>query len=155
VSEPARVHARAGPRAAYFVPDEVEPDAPVEPGVELGVLELESDVVPEPVVDPEVVVSVELGEDGAVDGDADGVRSAGRSLTRPLPLSVQPVASVATSARAERPSSALFMNAPPLCVSTVWRRSKPSATHCVATARFTSRKMRGMEGERDEDRGGA
>jgi len=131
VSEPARVDARAGVEAAYFVPDGLAPDVPEEPGVELGVLELESDVVPEPEGDPGVVVSVvELGDGGMVDGDADGVRSVGRSLTRPLPLSVQPVARVATSARAERPSSALFMNAPPLCVRT--SRDVASQVPCTA-----------------------
>jgi hypothetical protein len=67
--------------------------------------------------DPDVVVSFdELGVavGGGVDGgEADGVRSLGRSPTRLEPLSVQAVARVAMSASAERPKSALFMDAPP------------------------------------------
>jgi hypothetical protein len=109
------------------VPDELEP---VEPGVELG-----------------LVVSVELGDEGDVEGDgvagddvvggdADGERSPGRSLVRGAPLSVQAVASVATSARAEMLSSALFMNAPPDGVRSGSRNSKASATECVMEALF-------------------
>jgi hypothetical protein len=71
--------------------------------------------------DPEVVESLEelgvLGVTvggGVVAGEADGVRSVGRSPTRPVPLSVQAVARVATSASAEKPSNAFFMEAPPL-----------------------------------------
>ena len=80
----------------YFVPDD-------EPGL-LGVL----------AGDPEVVVSLDVlgvavGGGGVVGGEADGVRSLGRSPTRPVPLSVQAVARVATSASAVRPKSALFM----------------------------------------------
>ncbi len=67
--------------------------------------------------DPEVVVSLEefgvlgvaVGGSGVVGGEADGVRSLGRSPTRLEPLSVQAVARVATSASAERTKSALFM----------------------------------------------
>ena len=66
--------------------------------------------------DPEVVVSVEepgvLGVTvggGVVVGEADGVRSVGRSPTRPVPLSEQAVARAATSASAEKPSNAFFM----------------------------------------------
>ena len=66
------------------------------------------------------MLSLELGDEGDVEGDgvegngvvggdADGERSPGRSLVRGVPLSVQAVASVATSARAETLSSALFM----------------------------------------------
>ena len=67
---------------------------------------------------PDVVVSlgvlgVAVGGGGEVGGDAAGTRSPGRSLTRSVPLSVHAVARVATSARAVKPSSALFMNAPP------------------------------------------
>jgi hypothetical protein len=91
------------------------PDEPVEPGA----------VEDEPEGGVDLVVSVdegadELGDDVegdvVVGGDADGVRSPGRSPTCPVPLSVQPAASVATSARAARPMDALFMNAPPHCV---------------------------------------
>ena len=77
-------------------------------GVVLGVLD----------GDPDVVVSVDepgvaVGG-GVLGGEADGVRSLlGRSPTRLEPLSVQAVARVATSASAERPKSALFMDTPP------------------------------------------
>jgi hypothetical protein len=71
------------------------------------------DVVPEPEREPDVVVSVDVDGDVAVGGDADGVRSPGRSLVRGVPLSVQPAASAATSASAEMLDNALFMNAPP------------------------------------------
>jgi hypothetical protein len=114
------VVARAGLRDDYLVPpEELEPDAPEEPGV----VEPEPDIEPEPVAEPEPDVAEPpaelgddvLGEDGVdvVGGDADGVRSPGRSPTRPVPLSVHPAASAATSARAEMPVNALFMNAPP------------------------------------------
>jgi hypothetical protein len=67
--------------------------------------------------DPDVVVSLDvLGVavgGGTVGGEADGVRSLGRSPTRLEPLSVQAVARVAMSASAEKPESALFMDAPP------------------------------------------
>jgi len=90
---------RAGPHACYFVP--------ADGLVLLGVLD----------GDPDVVVSFdELGVavgGGVVGGEADGVRSLGRSPTRLEPLSVQAVARVAMSASAERPKSALFMDAPP------------------------------------------
>ena len=64
--------------------------------------------------DPDVVVSlgvrgVAVGGGGVVGGDAAGVRSPGRSPTRSVPESVQPVASVATSASPARPNSALLM----------------------------------------------
>ena len=55
------------------------------------------------------VLGVAVGGGGVVGGEADGVRSLGRSPTRPVPLSVQAVARVATSASAVRPKSALFM----------------------------------------------
>ena len=82
--------------------------------MELGEPELDG-AVDDP--EPDVVVSVdELGGvvgdvDGgaAVGGEADGVRSPGRSLTDPVPLSVQPAASVATSASAEKPRNVRFM----------------------------------------------
>ena len=90
---------RAGPHACYFVP--------ADGLVLLGVLD----------GDPDVVVSFdELGVavgGGVVGGEADGVRSLGRSPTRLEPLSVQAVARVAMSASADRPKSALFMDAPP------------------------------------------
>jgi hypothetical protein len=65
--------------------------------------------------DPDVVVSlgvlgVAVGGGGVVGGEADGVRSRGRSPTRSVPESVQAVASVPTSASAARPNSALFMS---------------------------------------------
>jgi hypothetical protein len=67
--------------------------------------------------DPEGVVSLEelgvlgvtIGGGGVVGGEADGVRSVGCSPTRPVPLSVQAVARAATSASAEKPSNAFFM----------------------------------------------
>jgi hypothetical protein len=78
--------------------------------------------------DPEPVVESldELGGvDGAVaggvvvvGGEAEGDRSFRRSLTDPVPLSVQPAASVATSASAESPKNARFMNTPPHLSST-------------------------------------
>jgi hypothetical protein len=64
------------------------------------------------------VVTDDGGGVVVVSGDADGTRSTGRSLVRGAPLSVHPVASVATSARAERPSHAFFMNIPPEGVRT-------------------------------------
>jgi hypothetical protein len=77
----------------------------------------------EPLAPPDVVVSLGVlgAADGlggaaggtAVGGDADGVRSAGRSLTRSVRDSVHAVERVATSARAVRPSSVLFIRAPP------------------------------------------
>jgi hypothetical protein len=101
-----------------LVPDEEDPVESVE---------LEPDGAVDVGPEPDVVVSVEeLGGIGgdvagggtAVGGDAAGVRSAGRSLTDPVPLSVQPPASVATSARAGRLSNARFMDAPPLLCRT-------------------------------------
>jgi hypothetical protein len=77
------------------VGDEGEPDCVVSLGV-LGVADGGGGVV-----------------GGTVDGDADGLRSIGRSPTRPVPLSEQAVARAAISARAEMPASALFMDAPP------------------------------------------
>jgi hypothetical protein len=103
------------------VPDEDEPVESVE-------LELDGAVDVDP--EPDVVVSVdelggvagdEAGGGTAVGGDAAGVRSAGRSLTDPVPLSVQPAASVATSVRADRPSRARFMELPPVQCRTASR----------------------------------
>ena len=92
---------RAGPcESRYLVPDEDEPD------VVLSVDEL-GGVVGDAAGGGAVAGGTVVG------GEADGVRSAGRSLIDPVPLSVQPAARVATSARAERPSNAFFMNAPP------------------------------------------
>lgn len=95
---PARRSAR---RETYFVP--------VEPGV-LGAFD---DGAPDVVVSLGALGGVARGGGGVVGGDADGVRSIGRSLTRPVSVSVQPAARVAASASAETPKSALFMNAPP------------------------------------------
>jgi hypothetical protein len=93
------------------------------------------EVVPEvPLGDvllPDVVVSVEPDDEpleppgvglvaGGVDGvvivggDADGVRSPGRSPTRSVRDSLQAVSSPAPSATAQRPVSILFIAVPPL-----------------------------------------
>lgn len=79
----------------------------------------------------------DAGGDDVVGGDADGVRSPGRSLVRGVPESVQAVASVATSARAETLNSALFMNAPPeWCSHPVPRVARPvprsASSHCFS-----------------------
>jgi hypothetical protein len=81
--------------AIYFVFDE-EPE-----------LEGDDDVV----VSLEVlgVLGVAVGGGGVVAGEADGVRSPGRSLTRPVPDWLHADASVATSASAAKLNSALFM----------------------------------------------
>jgi hypothetical protein len=60
-------------------------------------------------VDGEVDGVVEVG------GDAEGVRSPGRSPTRSVPDSVQAVSSPAVSARAQKPVSILFIAKPPPC----------------------------------------
>ena len=99
-------------RAAYFVPVELD-----EPELELGdVAEPEPVADPEPLTEPEPDVVVSVDERGvevegevAVGGEADGVRSAGRSLVRVVLVSVHPVASVAISASAEIPASVRFM----------------------------------------------
>jgi hypothetical protein len=96
-------------RAAYFELDE--------PELELGdVAEPEPVADPEPLTEPEPDVVVSVDERGvevegevAVGGEADGVRSAGRSLVRVVLVSVHPVASVAISASAEIPASVRFM----------------------------------------------
>jgi hypothetical protein len=97
-----RACTRRSVKPCYFVPD----DDGLVLELPLGVLD----------GDPEEVVSLdELGVlgvavgGGVVGGEADGVRSAGRSPTRPVPLSEQAVARVATSASAEKPSNAFFM----------------------------------------------
>ena len=114
------------------MPDELEP---VE-GVELGlVLSLELGTVDEAGEEGDVEGS-DVEGDVVVGGDADGERSPGRSLVRGVPLSVQAVASIATSARAETLSSALFMDAPPDGVRTGTGNSKVSATECVMGALF-------------------
>jgi hypothetical protein len=104
------------------VPDDVEPEpvAEPEPDVVESVDELGDDVLGDD----------ELGYDGLVDGaevvggDADGVRSRslGASPTRPVPLSVHPAASAATSARAEMPDSAFFITHLHTCVRTEGER---------------------------------
>jgi hypothetical protein len=88
---------------------EVEPLGDV---VEPVPVELDPDEVPEP---PGVVV--DGGVDGVVvvGGDADGVRSPGRSPTRSVRDSLQAVSSPALSARAQRPVSNLFISKPPPC----------------------------------------
>jgi carbon monoxide dehydrogenase subunit G len=98
--------ARRPARVFYLVPDELEL---------LESVELEPDGAVDG--DPEVVESLEglrgaagvVVGGGTVGGDAEGARSPGRSLTDPVPLSVQPAMSVAPSARADRPSNAVFM----------------------------------------------
>jgi hypothetical protein len=60
-------------------------------------------------------VAGDVEGDVVVGGEAAGVRSRSRrSPTRSVPVSVQPTARVATSARAESPVSAFFMDAPPV-----------------------------------------
>jgi hypothetical protein len=72
------------------------------------------------VVEPPGVV-VDGGVDGVVDGDvvvggeADGVRSPGRSPTRSLLDSVQAVSIPRPSVTAQRPLSILFIEEPPPC----------------------------------------
>jgi hypothetical protein len=58
---------------------------------------------------------VVLGVDGngAVGGDADGLRSPGRSPTRSVRDSLQAVSSPRPSATAQKPVSILFINTPP------------------------------------------
>ena len=74
-------------------------------------LELESDgvvlVAPELLELEPVVVSVE--RDGFVPGDADGVRSAGRSPTRSVRDSLQPASAAAPRARAKTALSNFFI----------------------------------------------
>jgi hypothetical protein len=100
-----RACTRRSVKPCYFVPE----DDGLVLELPLGVLD----------GDPEEVVSLEelgvLGDavgGGVVGGEAAGVRSAGRSPTRPVPLSEQAVARVATSASAEKPSNAFFMAGP-------------------------------------------
>jgi hypothetical protein len=67
------------------------------------------------VVEPLGVVADDGGVEGVVDGDvvvggeADGVRSPGRSPTRSLPDSVQAVSIPRASATAQTPLSILFI----------------------------------------------
>jgi hypothetical protein len=73
--------------------------------------EVEGEVeVPDP---PGVVVDGGVDGEVVVGGDADGVRSPGRSPTRSEPDSVQAVSSPAPSARAQKPVSNLFISKPP------------------------------------------
>jgi hypothetical protein len=71
-------------------------------------------------VEPPGVVVDDGGVEGMVDGDvvvggeADGVRSPGRSPTRSEPDSVQAVSRPRLSATAQKPVSILFMREPPL-----------------------------------------
>lgn len=97
-----RACTRRSVKPCYFVPE----DDGLVLELPLGVLD----------GDPEEVVSLDelgvLGDavgGGVVGGEAAGVRSAGRSPTRPVPLSEQAVARVATSASAEKPSNAFLM----------------------------------------------
>jgi hypothetical protein len=83
-------------------------------------VELDPDDVPEPpgvVVDDGGVDGVDGVVDGvvAVGGDADGVRSPGRSPTRSVRDSLQAVSSPALRARAQKPVSNLFIWKPPPC----------------------------------------
>jgi hypothetical protein len=73
---------------------------------------------------------------GSVDGDAEGARSLGRSPTRPVPLSEQAAARVATSANANRLESALFM-ADLLGISTAAGTSNRNASEVRARDRGT------------------
>jgi hypothetical protein len=52
---------------------------------------------------------------GAVGGEAAGVRSAGRSPTRSVPVSLQAVSNPRLSATAQKPVSILFIAEPPPC----------------------------------------
>ena len=63
------------------------------------------------VVDGGIVLGVD--GDGAVGGDADGLRSPGRSPTRSVRDSLQAVSSPRPSATAQKPVSILFINTPP------------------------------------------
>lgn len=92
----------AGPSRRYFVFDVSVLELP------LGELDGDPDVVVS--VDVLGVLGVAVGGGGVVGGEADGVRSLGRLLVRLVPLSVQAVASVVTSASAVKPNSALFMS---------------------------------------------
>jgi hypothetical protein len=134
-------HARAPVRARdrYFVPD----DEPVElePDGELDVVESLDELggVDGDVTGGGVVV---------VGGEADGDRSFRRSLTDPVPLSVQPAASVATSATAESPKNARFMSTPPHlssnrapCLRTAAGNSNVGATALRPHGSPSSRKM--------------
>ena len=90
-----RACTRRSGKPCYFVPED--------DGV---VLELPLGVLVS--LDEGGVLGVAVGG-GVVGGEADGARSAGRSPTRPVPLSEQAVARVATSASAEKPSNAFLM----------------------------------------------
>jgi hypothetical protein len=79
------------------------------------VAEPDPDTEPEPLAEPEPDVVVSVDERGVVvdvGGDADGVRSPGRSVVRVVLVSVHAVASVAINASAENPASVRFMNVP-------------------------------------------
>jgi hypothetical protein len=124
----------AGARDRYFVPVELDEPEPVAPG----------DVVaaPDPVaeLEPEVVVSVVdrgvvVDGDVVVGGEADGVRSPGRSLTRSVPVSVHAVASVAINASAEKPASVRFMKRTLLWCSALWAPCRaPIQPNCNGSA---------------------
>ena len=91
----------------YFVPVELEPELDAPPGV---VADPDPDTEPLAEPEPDVVVSVdERGVVVVVGGDADGVRSPGRSVVRVVLVSVHAVASVAINASAENPASVRFM----------------------------------------------
>lgn len=64
-------------------------------------------------VDGEVDGVLVVGGGGVVGGEADGVRSAGRSPSRSFPDSVQPATSVAPANRARLVLSNFFIPHPP------------------------------------------
>jgi hypothetical protein len=113
-----RAAARRLRSVPYLVPDdeddEVEPDGEPDVVVSLGVLGAAD--------------GAGGGGVTAVGGDAEGVRSAGRSPTRSVCDSVQAVASVATSARAVMPSSVLFISVHLLRCATGAGKCKAGAT---------------------------
>jgi hypothetical protein len=121
---------RARSVTRYFVPLglEVEPLPELEPlGVELEpVPELEPlGVELEPLPELELPEVLSLGvvvdggvvvdDGGVVDGEADGVRSPGRSPSRSLRDSEHAVMRPALSASAHRPVSSFFIWVPPSC----------------------------------------
>jgi len=96
-------------------------DEPVELGDELedeplGDDDLVLSVVVELELEPEVDGEVADGADGEVLGDADGVvRSAGRSPTRSVRVSLQAVSRLRLSATAKTAVRNFFISMPPPC----------------------------------------
>jgi hypothetical protein len=127
-AQASRATARRGPAGTYFVP------------VPLGLegLPLGDELLPGVV---EVlplggVVLVAGGVEGEVvlGGDADGVRSPGRSPTRSPPPSVQAVSSPAPRARAQRPVSTFVI----FGASSLWGLRERLAKRCNGHAAIPS-----------------